>query len=320
MSLSFSNFELNLEKNFFCEKKPKIAVAVSGGPDSLALCMLLNKWISKKKGNILALIVDHRIRSESYYESINTKNFLINNGIKCEILFIKKSKVKEGKPVQARVNRFEKILKFCKRKNLFYLFLGHHSDDNLETFVLRKIAGSNFEGLNSINFLNIYDNVQLIRPLIYYSKKEILLFNKKHNIPYINDPTNQNTNQTRVAIRKYLSFNKDKKNKINKEFNLIRENYILYKKMIFQLFILITIEVKLNKIVLNSKKFLNLNNEIKEVILIKSIKFIHDLNFKIRSKAIKTLISNIVINNNISQKTNKTLIISNPENIIITKV
>jgi len=90
--------------------------------------------------------------------------------------------------------------------------------------------------------------------------------------------------------------------------------------MIFQLFILITIEVKLNKIVLNSKKFLNLNNEIKEVILIKSIKFIHDLNFKIRSKAIKTLISNIVINNNISQKTNKTLIISNPENIIITKV
>ena len=54
--------------------------------------------------------------------------------------------------------------------------------------MLRKIAGSNFEGLNSINFLNIYDNVQLIRPLIYYSKKEILLFNKKHNIPYINDP------------------------------------------------------------------------------------------------------------------------------------
>ena len=48
---------------------------------------------------------------------------------------------------EARNNRFNKILKYCLKNKIFYLFLGHHLDDNLETFVLRKIAGSNFDGL-----------------------------------------------------------------------------------------------------------------------------------------------------------------------------
>ena len=156
MLLTFSNFDRSLEKNFIYESRPKLTVGVSGGPDSLALVILLNRWLIKKRGELIALIIDHRIRKESFFESIKTKNFLISKGIKSKILFVPNRKVKDGKPIQARVNRFEKLLNYCKKNNIFHLFLGHHLDDNIETFILRKIAGSNFEGLNSIQFTNCY--------------------------------------------------------------------------------------------------------------------------------------------------------------------
>ena len=65
MSLTFLNFERTLEKYFFYESNPKIAVGVSGGPDSLALSILLHRWLVKKKGILKALIIEHRIRAES---------------------------------------------------------------------------------------------------------------------------------------------------------------------------------------------------------------------------------------------------------------
>ena len=76
-------------------------------------------------------------------------------------------------------NQTRKLLNYCKKHKIFYLFLGHHFDDNLETFILRKIAGSNLEGLNSMQFITILGNIQVVRPLLLYTKKEILYFNKK---------------------------------------------------------------------------------------------------------------------------------------------
>ena len=77
MPLTFLNFEKTLEKFFFYEKNPRIAVGVSGGPDSLALVILLNRWIKKKKGQLIALVVDHGIRKESFSESLQTKNIYL---------------------------------------------------------------------------------------------------------------------------------------------------------------------------------------------------------------------------------------------------
>ena len=69
MEISQKKFNKILKKNFLFEKKPTIAVAVSGGPDSMALVFLLNKWIQNNQGKIFALIIDHGIRKESYKES-----------------------------------------------------------------------------------------------------------------------------------------------------------------------------------------------------------------------------------------------------------
>ena len=61
MPLNYSNFKKNLENYFFYEKKTKIAVGVSGGPDSLALAMLFHQWSKKQKGKLVVLIIDHKI-------------------------------------------------------------------------------------------------------------------------------------------------------------------------------------------------------------------------------------------------------------------
>ena len=317
MPLNYSNFKKNLENNFFYEKKIKIAVGVSGGPDSLALSILLHQWIIKKKGTLIALIIDHRIRTESYFESLQTKRFLISKGIKSKILFINKEKVKDGKLSQARVNRFEKLLNYCQKNKIFHLFLGHHFNDNIETFLLRKIAGSNFEGLNCMQHVSIYKNIQIIRPFLSFSKKEILNFNKRFNLIYVNDPSNYNVKYTRSVVRKYLYENKSMFNKIIKDFNLIRNHYLQYKKMIFQILHLVILEIRLKKIVLDIKKLLKLEHELQVKLLDISIKFLNNNKLNVRYKKIEDIVKIIQNPINVSLKTQNILIKKNNANNIV---
>ena len=319
MPLTFLNFEKNLEKNFFYEKNPIIAVGVSGGPDSLALAILLHHWVKKKKGKFIALIVDHKIREESFFESLHTKKFLSSKGINSKIFTVDKTKVQNGKLSQARVNRFEILLNYCQKNNIFHLILGHHFDDNLETFILRKIAGSNLEGLNSIQFVTIHKCIRVVRPLLFYTKKDILLFNKRLNFPFILDPSNQNIKYSRVAIRKYLNLNKKMRSEIKKEFKLIRDNYSLYKKMIYQILNLLIIKVDYKKLILNAKDFLSLNTEIRVKILEKGMQYVNNSNFQIRSKKIENMIIKISKFQNITLKSYKTSINRIDDKIIITK-
>jgi len=317
MSLTLLNFTKILDKNFFHERKPKIAVGVSGGPDSLALTILLNHWILKKKGTIVALIVDHRIRNESLSESIQTKFFLNELKIRTKVLFVPRNKVKEGKMNQARFNRFEQLINYCKKNEIFHLFLGHHFNDNLETFILRKIAGSNYEGLNSIQLIKILGNIQVIRPLLFFTKKEILSFNEKFNLPFIFDPSNLNIKYSRIAIREYLNLNKNKKKEIIKEFKLIKNNYSLYIQMIYEIMNLLIIKAKYKTLVLNAKNFLLLNNELKEIIITKSMQYVNNSNFYIRSKKIKDLIRKISKFRSISLNSYKTSIQKLDNEIIV---
>ena len=147
MTLNQLNFNFYL-KNFNCfEDNPHIAVGVSGGPDSMCLTHLLNRWAKQKKGKLTALVFDHGIRSNSKEESFQIKNKLIKI-MKIDTVIIKPNKntlIKKNMS-SARVNRFEGLINFCNKINISNLFLGHHSDDNLETFLIRKINGSNLEG------------------------------------------------------------------------------------------------------------------------------------------------------------------------------
>ena len=255
-------FDSLLKKNFVFEKNPKIAVGVSGGPDSMALTFLLNNWINKNKGALIVLIIDHGIRKESYVESIKIQRYLNQNKIKAKIIRINKKKVLKKNMQEARHNRYNKLLNYCKKNNILHLFLGHHYDDNIETFLMRRIGGSNFEGLRSMDFKINIASIQIKRPFLSFTKAEIVNFNRLNNIYFLEDPSNHNLNYTRVVIRDFLLKHSLEIKKIRKDFLLIQKNFPLYKTMIFQIFHKINVDTSANYITINYKKFSFLDKEI----------------------------------------------------------
>ena len=238
MKLNDKDFIKIIEKKYTFEKKPSVAVAVSGGPDSMSLLFLLHAYIKFKKGNLIALIVDHRIRNNSKEEANYISNYLKKFKIKFQILSVDKKNVNKKNMNEARNNRYNLITNFCIQNNILHLFVAHHRDDNLETFLNRKISGSDFYGLKSMSEFSLYNKICIIRPLLKFSKNALLDYNKENKIEYINDPTNLNLNYTRPNIRNFLK-NSDQKTikEINKDF----ENILFYSpyfvQMIFEMFL-----------------------------------------------------------------------------------
>jgi len=212
MKLTNKEFIKNIEKTYSFEKKPSVAVAVSGGPDSMSLLFLVNAFIKYKKGKLIALIVDHRIRKNSKEEAKFISTYLDKNNINSQILTVNKDKVSKKSMNEARNNRYNLLTDFCIKNNILHLFIAHHKDDNLETFLNRKIAGSDFYGLRSMSEFSLYNKVCIIRPLLNFSKETLLDYNKKNKIEYINDPSNFNLEYTRPIIRNFLKKSDHKNN------------------------------------------------------------------------------------------------------------
>ena len=147
------------------------------------------------------------MRKNSFKEASFVKKYLGNNNIQSLILKVPKKNILKGKMIQARENRFLKIINYCKKNKILHIFLGHHYDDNVETFMLRKIAGSNFEGLNCMQEKTIYNDVQIIRPLLIFTKMQILDYNRKMNLVYVNDPSNDDEKYSRVIVRNFIKKN-----------------------------------------------------------------------------------------------------------------
>ena len=274
MKITQFNFDNILNKNYLFEKNPQIAVAVSGGPDSMALVFLLHNWILLKKGTLIALIVDHQLRINSNKEAKITKIYLDKHKIKSKILKVNKNYIKKKTMNEARRNRFDKILNFCNKKKILHLFIAHHYDDNLETFLLRKVGGSNFEGLNSIKDKVIRSNLQILRPLLFFNKEQIFNYNSKNNIEYINDPSNKNTNYTRTIVRNLLYSKLDYSKKIIEDFNIIKKYYSSYREMIFYFFHQTVLFTSKKNITVSLNKFLALDRELQIKIIELIYKFL----------------------------------------------
>ena len=290
MKITQSYFNLILKNYYLFENQPKIAVAVSGGPDSMALLFLLNVWIKKNKGSLIALIVDHKIRKESGKEAKKVCDYLKKYKIRSKILNINKKNVLKKTMSEARQNRFLKMVRYCKRHKFLHLFVGHHNNDNIETFLLRKIAGSNFEGLRSMQHKIIIKGIQILRPLLSFNKLAIIRFNKSNNIEYFEDPSNDNLDYSRVAVRKFLLQESTHISNIEKDFNLIQKYYPFYKQMLFQILHKINTHTFKDKIVVNYKKFKMMEKEIKIKIIEIIYKFLMPRRNTLRySKVIKAL-------------------------------
>ena len=186
--------------------KEDIAVAVSGGPDSLALAYLVKCYSLKYNVKVKYFIVDHKLRKESSYEAKTVKNILKKLSIECKILPWHGAKPSKNIQARARDKRYFLLAKECKKNNIKYLLLGHHLNDLFENFLIRFVRGSGLNGLVSFDKNTKYkdQNLQLIRPLLDLEKKDLLYISKKVFNFFVEDPSNINENYQRTRIRNLL--------------------------------------------------------------------------------------------------------------------
>jgi tRNA(Ile)-lysidine synthase len=189
----------------------RIAVAVSGGPDSMALCWLLSQLFLAegydKKAEIHAITVDHGLRQEAAQEAENVSKWLdgwpyvIHNTLSADgdDAISSVSKVMEA----ARDTRYRLIEDYCARNNIGHLFVAHHMEDQAETFLFRLAKGSGLDGLASIRPCRAYsERLDIVRPLLGFSKERLIETCNSNNIPYVLDPTNENIKYARSRLRK----------------------------------------------------------------------------------------------------------------------
>jgi tRNA(Ile)-lysidine synthase len=197
LSLSFAT---TLKSFGAFEPSPRIAVAVSGGIDSLALTFLAHQWIKENGGTLTALHVDHRLRPESSGDANKVRAWLGARGIPCVILPWVHEGVSTAIQEQARAARYHLLTEYCKEQGIFHLFLAHHKNDQEETFFYRQSKGSGPEGLAGMSAIEEGPYVRLLRPLLSVPKSDLKNFIGDH--PFINDPSNTNDKFWRAHFRK----------------------------------------------------------------------------------------------------------------------
>ena len=194
----YKDFEKNLNLN------ENLIVAVSGGPDSLALCFLTKFYSIKENLKVKYLHIDHKLRDNSTKEANFVKQILKKISINLEILTWKGKKPKSNIQSVARDKRYELLIKKAKKLKIKNILLGHHQDDLIENFFIRILRGSGLKGITSFDKKTIKQNINLIRPLLKYSKEELEQITKNVFNNYVEDPSNKNDQFKRVRIRKFI--------------------------------------------------------------------------------------------------------------------
>ena len=186
--------------------KENLAVAVSGGPDSLALAYLAKCYSIKNKIIVKFFLVDHKLRSESTKEATSVKKILQKIDITCRVLSWKGKKPIRNIQSLAREARYSLLAKECKKNNIKHLLLGHHSNDLFENFLIRVVRGSGLNGLVSFNKSVKYKNedLNILRPLLNLKKNDLINISKIVFKFFIKDPSNTNKDYKRTRIRKLL--------------------------------------------------------------------------------------------------------------------
>ena len=160
------------EKNF--ELNQDFIVAVSGGPDSLALCFLSKIYSIKKRLKVKYLHVNHKLRNNSTKEAKFVKLLLKKLSTNLEILTWVGKKPKSNIQSIARDKRYELLLNKAKKLKINNILLGHHKDDLIENFFIRILRGSGLNGMVSFDQRTNLQNINLIRPLLKFSIKSSL--------------------------------------------------------------------------------------------------------------------------------------------------
>ncbi|WP_419800046.1 tRNA lysidine(34) synthetase TilS [Terasakiella sp.] len=187
----------------------RFAVAVSGGADSLALCVLAATWAKEKGHRLVALSVDHGLRTASRQECDWVAEMLTAKGIEHHTLTWEGEKPTSGIQAAARKARYQLMSNWCQENRIKDLMVAHHQDDQAETFLLRLARGSGVDGLGAMRCVVQHGETRLLRPLLTVSKIRLISTLRAMGLDWIEDPSNENDDFDRVKIRKNMALFQD---------------------------------------------------------------------------------------------------------------
>lgn len=186
-----------------------IAVAVSGGPDSMALCRLAQEWAVPRGVKVVGLTVDHRLRDEAAVEAATVSQWLDAIDVPHETLVWQEGatvkQLDRSPQAAARDARFDLMTTWCGENNVTCLLTAHHADDQAETFLMRLIRGSGVDGLAAMSGETARGGMRVLRPLLTVTKTDLISTCKRFNQPWVHDPSNDNDSYARTRIRNVMA-------------------------------------------------------------------------------------------------------------------
>lgn len=182
----------------------RIGVAVSGGADSLALLLLA---AAAFPGRVAAATVDHKLRSESALEALHVEDICARIGCPHSILEVDVPDGPGGLQAEARSARYRALAGWAGSRALTHLATAHHADDQAETLLMRLQRGSGVGGLSGIRPARREGELLLLRPLLGWTKAELVHIVSEAGIGFVEDPGNSDRRFDRARMRRFLREN-----------------------------------------------------------------------------------------------------------------
>lgn len=191
---------------FTIPPRANLAIAVSGGADSMALVLLLLKWSATHNVFLHALTVDHCLRDSSSAECAQVSDWLAGRNVSHTVLRwdggAQKRKIASSPQHAARNARYDLMNQWCATNGFGYLFVAHHADDQVETFLMRLARGSGIEGLSAMSPISQRSGIFLLRPLLNFTKLQLVEVCRDRGQNWVVDPSNNSDASARVRFRK----------------------------------------------------------------------------------------------------------------------
>ena len=192
-------------KDLFADWKaaPALVLAVSGGPDSLALMWLAARWrrALSRGPRLIAVTVDHGLRPEAAREARDVKRLARTLDLPHRTLRWTGAKPKTGLPAAARAARYRLLAKAARASGATHILTAHTRDDQAETLLMRMLRGSGIAGLAAMARETEREGVWLARPLLDVPKSQLVATLSKAKIAFADDPTNRDMSFTRPRLR-----------------------------------------------------------------------------------------------------------------------
>lgn len=178
-----------------------LLLAVSGGPDSVALMLLAARWSARDRRRLYVATVDHGLRAESRAEAESVGQWAAALGLPHALLTWSGDKPATRIQERAREARYALLAEHARKVGATAIVTAHHGDDQAETILFRLTRGSGVAGLAGMARETPLDGLTLLRPLLAYPKAELVDICRAAGHPFCEDPSNISQKYARARLR-----------------------------------------------------------------------------------------------------------------------